>query len=187
MKTLLVDDNPISQKTHKQMLENFTSQIDVASNAREAFRLFEQTDYELALIDVGLPDISGIEVAKLFKTHKNNISIMMMTACLTKDVESNCVNAGIHILPKPIDLNLFREQTQKNFSEGKMKKENIITFTLREKECAHQIIDGRSPGQIAKALNLNKCTVYFYLTNVNRKLELSLNNLQKNSNESSSL
>lgn len=72
-------------------------------------------------------------------------------------------------------------------SEGKKRREGSLRFTLREKECAQQIIDGRSPGQIAKALNISKCTVLFYLTNVNRKFGLSLNNPQKNANVGCSL
>lgn len=65
------------------------------------------------------------------------------------------------------------------FSEEKKRRENSLKFTLREKECAQQIIEGRSPGQIAKVLNLSKCTVYFYLNSVSRKFGQFLNKPQQ--------
>jgi DNA-binding response OmpR family regulator len=111
MKALVIEDNQMLQKVHKLMLENFNCQVDVAHNAREAFKLFEQHHYEIALVDIGLPDISGIEIARLFRKHDSSIRIIMTSASITDKIKDKCAKAGSNIfLPKPLNLNLLKQE-----------------------------------------------------------------------------
>ncbi len=61
---LLVEDNPINQKIIVHMLSLvFNCSVIIASSGAEAIKLFDK-NLDLILLDIGLPDISGFEVAE---------------------------------------------------------------------------------------------------------------------------
>lgn len=173
MKALLVEDNFINQKAQQLILEDLTSRVDVANNAREAFKLFEQYHYDLALIDIGLPDVSGIEVARLFRTHNMKMEIILTSTHVTESVKENCTAAGIHIvLPKPLNSKLLKEKIQHCLSAADAQEERSVVFTSREMECVNQLFRRKTLDQVSEALNVKKSSLYFHLKNIEKKFEL---------------
>lgn len=64
---LLVEDDPIPQKVMQRQLAELGYTIDTASNGHTALKFLEQEIYDLVFMDVGLPDISGLEVTAEFR------------------------------------------------------------------------------------------------------------------------
>lgn len=64
IKVLVVEDIEIAQKVAEIVLTGLDCAVDIASNGEEALRLFKNNQYELIFMDIGLPDISGIEITK---------------------------------------------------------------------------------------------------------------------------
>lgn len=104
IRILLVEDEPIVQKVHRIMLEKMNCDIDIAVNGQQALTLFNANQYDAIILDIGLPDMSGIDVAIQIRNSKINIPIIALTADVTDGTQKKCLDAGINtVATKPID------------------------------------------------------------------------------------
>ncbi len=105
-KVLLVEDTPIIQIVHKRMLENLGYQVELVSSAEKALYKINTTTYDVILMDIGLPGMSGIDAAieiRRQEQHGQNVPIIALTAFSDKKMYQDCVNAGINdVVTKPI-------------------------------------------------------------------------------------
>ncbi|WP_019218424.1 ATP-binding protein [Legionella tunisiensis] len=63
---LVVEDNPLAAKSLQVYLKRFQCAHDHAENGMEALTMVQNNDYDLILMDIGLPDVDGIEVTKKY-------------------------------------------------------------------------------------------------------------------------
>jgi CheY-like chemotaxis protein len=105
-KVLLVEDTQILQIVHKKMLENLGYQVELASSAEKALYKINTTTYDLILMDIGLPGMSGIDAAVEIRRQEHNginLPIIALTAFCDKKIYQDCLNAGIdEVATKPI-------------------------------------------------------------------------------------
>lgn len=78
-KVLLVDDEPLILKGLKYSLEQDGYLTDEAHDGEEAIALFDKEDYDIVLLDVMLPGLSGIEVCQRIR-ETSEVPIIMLTA-----------------------------------------------------------------------------------------------------------
>ena len=78
-KVLLVDDEPLILKGLKYSLEQDGYLTDEAHDGEEAISLFDKEDYDIVLLDVMLPGLSGIEVCQRIR-ETSEVPIIMLTA-----------------------------------------------------------------------------------------------------------
>lgn len=108
IKTLLVEDVPIALISALTILQKFNLDIDKAENGNKALYLARETAYHLIFLDLGLPDISGIEVARNLRNNKTNATatdtvIIALTAHAEETYQHECEAAGINgFLTKPL-------------------------------------------------------------------------------------
>ncbi|GHU69450.1 DNA-binding response regulator [Clostridia bacterium] len=76
---LLVDDEPLILKGLKYSLEQDGYEVDSAADGEEALTMFGSRVYDLILLDVMLPELSGIEVCQRIR-ERSNVPIIMLTA-----------------------------------------------------------------------------------------------------------
>ena len=69
---LLVDDNPAKRLALASALESLGHNLFVAGSGQEALRLLLQRDYAVVLLDVHMPDMDGLEIAKLMREHAHS-------------------------------------------------------------------------------------------------------------------
>jgi PAS domain S-box-containing protein len=109
---LLVEDNPINQKIAVHLLSELNCIVDVSPDGTTAIDLFTKNNYDIVLLDVGLPDIDGTLVSKAFKKMKGphaKIPIIAMTAYASEKDKQRCLNAGMKdVITKPVDLKALR-------------------------------------------------------------------------------
>ena len=107
---LLVDDHAINRlvasATIKRALPN--AQVDEARNGTEAIEKMKSKLYDLVLMDLLMPDYSGIEVTRIIRTEceppRSTVNIVALTANLAEDALNQCKSLQIHdVLPKPFD------------------------------------------------------------------------------------
>ncbi|RDH40460.1 MAG: response regulator [Candidatus Aquirickettsiella gammari] len=105
-KVLLVEDTPIIQIVHKRMLENLGYEVELVCSAEKALYKINTTTYDVILMDIGLPGMSGIDAAveiRRQEQHGQNVPIIVLTAYSDKKMYQDCVNAGINdIVTKPV-------------------------------------------------------------------------------------
>ena len=113
-KILVIENNLIIQRATLYMLEALGCQIDVANNGIEALNLFKTNQYSLVFLNINLPDISGIEVAKNIRTTKRGKHLPLIAVSHSGNShEFNCHKAGINdVFVKPVMLDGFRSILQ---------------------------------------------------------------------------
>lgn len=79
MRILVVDDERILVKGLKFNLENDGYQVDGAYDGKEALELFGQNKYDLVLLDLMLPEVSGLDVCRAIR-EQSNVPVIMVTA-----------------------------------------------------------------------------------------------------------
>lgn len=78
-RVLVVDDEKLIVKGIKFSLEQDDMQVDCAYDGEEALRLAKQTEYDMVLLDIMLPKLTGLEVCQQIREF-SNMPIIMLTA-----------------------------------------------------------------------------------------------------------
>ncbi len=99
IKILLVEDNLINQKITLLTLSPLVSSIDTACNGKEALDKFGTTNYDLILMDIQMPVMSGLVAAEKIRalelTTKSHVPIIAITANAMIGDKEKCLSAGI--------------------------------------------------------------------------------------------
>ena len=95
MHVLLVEDDPRLQRVLRRLLEDDRHVVEVAPDGRTALELVEATaGIETVILDLGLPDISCLEVAKRIRRDGRELAILMLTARDTVNDRVSGLDAG---------------------------------------------------------------------------------------------
>lgn len=103
---LLVEDNIINQEVAASILQRVKITPQIADNGKEALDLFlaQQKFFDLILMDLQMPVMSGYEAAKIIREHDKEIPIIALTAAATIEDKNKVLNAGMNDhLCKPIN------------------------------------------------------------------------------------
>ncbi|HHG73522.1 MAG TPA: sigma-54-dependent Fis family transcriptional regulator [Persephonella sp.] len=109
MKAIIVDDEINIQEILSILLKDFGFHVDRASNKNEAEKLISQNYYDLALLDLRLPDGSGIEILKKLKEKNPKTEAVIITAFASSDTAVEAIKLGAYdYISKPFELNELR-------------------------------------------------------------------------------
>lgn len=106
-KILVVEDNPTAAMATTLALENLGCYFDLATTGNQALEQINKNSYDLILMDIGLPDILGTEVARTIRAMKDTQKSSMPIIALTghadeREYRQACFDAGIQeIISKP--------------------------------------------------------------------------------------
>ena len=102
---LLVEDEVKVAAFIKKGLEKQGFTVEIAADGREGKQFFEEKTYDLAILDVNLPYIDGVELAAYIRSKNIQIPILMLTALGTTADKLNGFDAGVDdYLVKPFDF-----------------------------------------------------------------------------------
>lgn len=114
LRALLVDDESPARKELRYLLKPF-SEIQIvgeADNALEALELINNLEYSVVFLDIEMPGLQGIELAKQLQERGNSPAIIFITAHEEFAVEAFSVNALDYLL-KPINSKRLEQALQK--------------------------------------------------------------------------
>lgn len=80
MRLLLVEDDPHLQRQLKQALQQKQFAVDSADNGRDGLFMASENPYDLAIIDLGLPQLSGIELIRNLRLQQIDYPVLILTA-----------------------------------------------------------------------------------------------------------
>ena len=80
MRILLVEDDLLLAKATALGLDQANFVVDIAGNAQVAEHFLSVYSYHIVLLDLGLPDKSGLEILKYIRSKNSNIGILILTA-----------------------------------------------------------------------------------------------------------
>jgi CheY-like chemotaxis protein len=104
---LVVEDTPVNQRLIMRVLEKNGYKPTLAADGRQALELLAETEFDLILMDVQLPDMDGREVSRRIRAEESRtgkyIPILALTAHAMKDDRDSCLASGMDgYLSKPI-------------------------------------------------------------------------------------
>jgi len=101
-KIMLVDDDPDVSEVLELMLAQIGHEVTVVSQGEEAITLFEPGGYDVVITDLGMPDVSGWEVAKAVKRKSPETPVVLITGWgIQLDSEEMSKSGVDGVIPKP--------------------------------------------------------------------------------------
>jgi len=107
MQILIVDDDRGFCRLIAEILVSQGYQVDWASHALQAFKLAQRNYYELFIIDVRMPFISGIKLAAGLKEQFPGARILLVTAFADDALKERAAQLGVPLLGKPFTNEKF--------------------------------------------------------------------------------
>jgi DNA-binding NarL/FixJ family response regulator len=152
-----------------------------ASNAQEALLLFREHEPDITIMDVRLPEVSGIEAtSSIIKEFPDAKIIMLSTFEHDEDIYRALQAGAQAYLPKNIDrdelLRSIRAVNQGSsffppqIATRLTRRINSAKLTSREMDVLKMLVNGLTNKQIASALSITEVTVKFHVSSIMEKL-----------------
>ena len=108
---LVAEDNATNQRVAQLILESGGHRVTIVENGEEALEALETGTYDLALFDLSMPVVSGLEALKLYRfSTPNPIPILILSANVTTDAIAECERAGAQeFIAKPLRASILLE------------------------------------------------------------------------------
>lgn len=132
-KILVIDDDENIRNTMKTILEDEGYVVDLAATGREAIEKTQKTAYNLALLDIRLPDMEGVELLKLIKDPTPRTRKIMVTGypSMQNAITALNKNADAYLI-KPVNveklLTTVKEQLKMQEDEEQFSEQKVAEF-----------------------------------------------------------
>ena len=199
IKILLVENQKLMRIGIKSLFNDYPELeiIGEAMNGKEAVEKSKLIKPDIVLLDLGLPDINGIEVTKRILEYNNNIHVIALTSHISEEEVTLALQAGasayvIKDISTEFLMNIIKmvklgamwlDPQVVPFIRDKncgvipsrqlsrsVFKERHSNLTQREYEVLKLIVDGQSNSDIAKTLTISEHTAKAHVCNIIQKL-----------------
>jgi signal transduction histidine kinase/CheY-like chemotaxis protein len=120
---LLAEDNLVNQRVAMTMLGKMGHRITLATNGLEALEQWRQGDFDLILMDVQMPEMTGLEAAIQIRREEAigvHVTIVAMTASAMSEERDRCLAAGMDdFISKPVSYKAIEQMIAGTFSQRK--------------------------------------------------------------------
>lgn len=210
IRVVLADDHVFVRDGIKSLLEN-EANIEVvgeATDGLEALKVVETEHPDLLILDIRMPNLTGIEVVEKLRNQNNQVKIVMLSMHESEEYVLKSIKAGADgYLLKGSSKEEFLKAVHtvanggKYFSgdissilisqlsnpvlamESKQSLDEDMMITKREKEILKLLLSGKGNKEIAEALDISKRTAEVHRFNLMKKLKVK--NLMELSNKAS--
>lgn len=208
IRVVLADDHVFVRDGIKSLLEN-EANIEVVGEAidgTDALEVVAAGKPDLLIVDIRMPNLTGIEVVKKLRSENNNVKIIMLSMHESEEYVLKSIKAGadgyllkgsskeeflkaLHTVAAggkyfsgDISSILISQLTHSSTSlEPKQSLADEMMITKREKEILTLLLSGKGNKEIAEALDISKRTAEVHRFNLMKKLKVK--NLMELSNK----
>jgi two-component system nitrate/nitrite response regulator NarL len=193
MKIYIIDDHALFRNGLIALLESKNISASAASSPEQGLEEIKSIEVDIILLDLRMPQMSGIEVLKILKERKVAKPIVMLTTSTEETDLRDCLKYGaqgyllkdmdpdelVDALNEAVKGSIVVAQDMTHVLAKALRNEltdNEPSFELltnREKEVACQIATGHSNKVIAKELGISDGTVKLHVKSILKKLSLS--------------
>ncbi len=155
LKILVVDDEVNLLKTLSDILRKNGYGVSVARNARAALETLGKDRFDIALIDVRMPRVDGVELLERIKEKHQGLEVIVMTAYGTIETAIRSTKLGAYAyMLKPLDIDEMLLNIQKIIKLKTLRKEaQFLQWQLMEEHGDKNIIgDSQSIRQVVKTI-----------------------------------
>lgn len=191
IRVTLVDDHKMLREGIKQLLE-YDSDISVvclASNGKELLDSLSKVNSDVYILDINLPDISGVKLIKDIKKKNRKAGVLMLSVhneveyiidsldngangYILKDSGSDELIKAIHTIysgDQYIEPSLIPHLNAR-LVQQESDSEIVQDITKREKEILISLAEGKSNVEISRILNISEQTVKNHISNLFKKI-----------------
>jgi len=115
-RALLVDDDAMNRALGQIIMEGFNMEVSLANDGKEAMEIFEKKKFDVVLLDIHMPEVSGLEVANYIRKEAKDkdVKIIAVTADILQEEEVLASRDKIdNVLIKPYrEINLYNKICQ---------------------------------------------------------------------------
>lgn len=205
IRVLIIDDHPLFRQGIRWSLED-AADIEVigeAENGQEALKLTERLNPDVVLVDINLPGLNGLEVARVIKRRDPRMGIIVLSVYEDDDQLFQAIKVGAAAYSSkdvnPEDLLLYIREVARGkylINDAVLAKPNVATrvlhqfrelaatedeqttalfapLTSREIEILDCIARGLSNKEIANELSISGQTVKNHITSILSKLQVN--------------
>jgi DNA-binding NarL/FixJ family response regulator len=199
MRVVLADDHVLVRDGIKSLLEDEKNieVVDEASNGLEALRVVEKNNPDVLIVDIRMPELTGIEVVKKLNESNSKVKTLVLSMHDSEEYVVKSIEAGAdgYLLKGSSKeeflkaLNTIAEGGKyytgdisaiifDNFVKGasvKTSKKPVpseYALTKREKQILNQVLEGKSNKEIAEELLISKRTAEVHRFNLMKKLKV---------------
>lgn len=124
-KILIVDDEADIRESLETLLDLEGYQVETAANATEGARKIDSGNYDLILLDLMMPDRSGMEVLREVREREDDTPIFMITAYGSVEVAVNAIKAGANdYFSKPWNNDKLLIEIARMIAQSRLQQEN---------------------------------------------------------------
>ncbi len=129
----MVEDIELNVTVAKSLLESLGHSVTVAMTGQEALVNFVPEQYDLVLLDIQLPDMSGFDIANYYRDHYDNLPpLVALTANVMKDRREYLENGMDDAISKPLAVHAMQSVIDKFFVHKVAKPELIEVAEIKE-------------------------------------------------------
>jgi len=119
-RALIVEDSKLASKAIEQIINSYHLDYDIAFTGKDALMDIDKYDYDLAFVDIGLPDMNGLKLIAKIRIHyldKKRIPIVALTMHSNDDYKQAAIDYGAsEFITKPLTLENFQRILEKYLS-----------------------------------------------------------------------
>ena len=102
---MIVDDDPGITETMADILDAMGYDVMIANDGHRAMTMVQERAFDLALMDIRMPGMNGVETFKKIKYTSPATKIVIMTAYAVESLLNEAVQEGVYgIMHKPLDI-----------------------------------------------------------------------------------
>ena len=125
-RVLVIDDEPDIRESLEALLASENYRVDLAFNATEGLKKLETSTYDLVLVDLMMPDKSGMEVLEEIRLRDRETPLFMITAYGSIEVAVEALKRGANdYFAKPWDNEKLLIEIERMISKRRLERENI--------------------------------------------------------------
>ncbi len=193
MKIYIIDDHALFRNGLIALLESKSIAASAASSPEQGLEEIESIAVDIILLDLRMPQMSGIEVLKIIKQRKITTPVVMLTTSTEEADLRDCLKYGaqgyllkdmdpdelVDALNETVKGTIVVAQDMTHILAKALRNEltdgepSFELLTNREKEVACQISGGHSNKIIARKLGISDGTVKLHVKSILKKLSLS--------------
>lgn len=195
IKILIADDHPVVRKGLKEIIEEIPDMVvgSEASNGQEALEKVRKSDFDIVVLDISMPGISGLDILKQLKSEKPELSILVLSMYPEEQYAVRVLRAGASgYLTKESAPEELIAAIRKASKGGKYISSSLAeklafdletdaekplheTLSDREYQVMRMIASGKTGKEIGEELFLSIKTISTYRARILEKMEMKSN------------
>ena len=144
---LIVDDELNHLNSLKQLIEQEKYNVNTANSAEKAISLIDKEDFDILLLDMNMPEKSGVEVMKYISSNEINTTIIVVSGESTFEAAENALKFGAYdYVRKPYSIDGLLNSLKNALKKRQLEYENqAMNRRLLKSENLHRYIVNKSP------------------------------------------